>query len=246
MLTIPSLRPESRYGMPTCDQYLFNREYVVGYSYLFRQPRWALQRIDEETQYEKEDFDRLDSFREDLRIPDMFRSTLADYKGSGFDRGHLINSKDRKSKKILNSETFLLSNMSPQVPAFNRGIWLKLENAVRKLAEKEEYVEVYTICGPVFQVGDAIQVIGPPERPVVIPDLYFKSVLAERAKSGSTSQLKMWTFVIKNEGSNKPLSDFLVPTRDVERVTGLLLWDRILGAQGEQLKSRKGRMWSLS
>ena len=39
MIEIPSLKPETRYGMPTADQLLFNREYVVGYSYLFRQPR---------------------------------------------------------------------------------------------------------------------------------------------------------------------------------------------------------------
>jgi endonuclease G len=147
MIEIPSLRPESRYGIPTSDLLLFNRQYVVGYSYLFRQPRWAMQIIDEDTMDMEDDFDRLDNFREDLRIPEKFRSTLADYKGSGFDRGHLINSADRKGSKIINSETFLLSNMTPQKPRFNRDIWLELEKAVRVLAEKDEFAEVYTICG---------------------------------------------------------------------------------------------------
>ena len=50
MIEIPSLRPETRYGIPPADQLLFNREYIIGYSYLFRQPRWALQLIDPENQ----------------------------------------------------------------------------------------------------------------------------------------------------------------------------------------------------
>ena len=49
MIEIPSLRPETRYGMPPADRFLFNRQYVVGYSYLFRQPRWALELIDDQT-----------------------------------------------------------------------------------------------------------------------------------------------------------------------------------------------------
>ena len=49
MIEIPSLRPETRYGMPAAERVLFNRQYVVGYSYLFRQPRWALELIDDHT-----------------------------------------------------------------------------------------------------------------------------------------------------------------------------------------------------
>ena len=169
MIEIPSLRPETRYGTPTCDLFLLNRQYVVGYSYLFRQPRWAMQVIDESTMaHADDDFDRLDNFREDLRVSEKFRSTLDDYRGSGFDRGHLINSADRKASRIINSETFLLSNMSPQRPEFNRKIWLELEDAVRVLAAKEEFVEVYTICGPLFNIGSPIEVIG--ENKVVVPD----------------------------------------------------------------------------
>ena len=243
MIEIPSLRPESRYGMPTSDLMLFNRQYIVGYSYLFRQPRWAMQVIDENSMHMEDDFDRLDNFREDMRIPEKFRSTLEDYKGSGFDRGHLINSADRKGSKIINSETFLLSNMSPQKPGFNREIWLNLENAVRILAEKDEFAEVYTICGPLFTIGDPIEVIG--ENGVVVPDAFFKSVLAERFKVKSTNQLAMWSFVIPNAKAEKSLEEFLIPTDKVERWAGLQLWDRLRGEKSDKLKTKKGRMWSL-
>lgn len=243
MIEIPSLRLESRYGMPTADLFLFNRQYITGYSYLFRQPRWAMQVIDENTMHMKEDFDRLDNFREDMRIPEQFRSTLDDYKGSGFDRGHLINSADRKGSKVINSETFLLSNMSPQKPGFNRDIWLELEKAVRALAKTDEFVEVYTICGPLFAIGDPIEVIG--KNNVVVPDAYFKSILTERARAKSINQLMMWSFRIPNVKTDKSLEEFLVPTADIERWGGLQIWDRLRGEKSDALKTQKGTMWSM-
>ena len=167
MIAIPSLRPETRYGIPTADQLLFNREYIVGYSYLFRQARWVMEVIDPENI--RNEVERLDSFRPDLRVPEKFRPDLIDYEGSGFDRGHLVASADRRATGIKNSETFLLSNMSPQRPNFNRGIWKKLEQEVRNLAKK--YVEVYVICGPLFDIEKPIKVIGKDDKnDVVIPN----------------------------------------------------------------------------
>ncbi len=242
MIEIPSLRPETRYGIPTSDLLLFNRQYVVGYSYLFRQPRWAMQVVDESTKrHDEENFDRLDNFREDLRVPEKFRSTLADYRGSGYDRGHLINSADRKGSKIINSETFLLSNMSPQKPKFNRKIWLELEDAVRTLANMKEYAEVYTICGPLFKIGDKIEAIG--KNNVVVPDGFFKSVLAERARPRAKNQLAMWSFEIPNQKTDKSLRHFLKPTADIERRAGLQIWDRLRGEKSDKLKTKKGKMW---
>ena len=246
MIELPSLRPETRYGIPTADLFLFNRQYIVGYSYLFRQPRWALELIDPDTmRMEDEELERLDNFREDLRVPEKFRATLEDYRGSGFDRGHLIASADRLQRRVVNSETFLMSNMSPQKPGFNRQIWKELEEAVRTLAQKEEYVEVYAICGPLFTIGDPIEVIG--RNKVVVPDAFFKSVLGEKAVEGSSrSQLEIWTFSIPNQKTDKELSEFLRPTAEIERRAGLSLWDRLRGEKSDELKNEAGAMWSLS
>ena len=230
MFEIPSLRDETRYGAPAADRLLFNRRYVVGYSYLFRQPRWALELINRHTrQMADKDLRRLDNFREDPRIPEMFRSTLATFRGSNHDRGHLISSADRREDALINSETFLMSNMSPQVPAFNRGVWKDLESAVRKLSqtkmkikvgkEKKEvevwkYAEVYAICGPVFEIGETLEVIGDPKEPkVVIPHAFFKSVLAEQR----LGRLELWSFLIPNEETKKKPSSFLIETEQVER-----------------------------
>ena len=255
MFEVPSLRDEARYGMPAADRLLFNRRYVVGYSYLFRQPRWALELINGQTrQMADDDLRRLDNFREDPRVPEMFRSTLATFQGSKHDRGHLISSADRREDALINSETFLLSNMSPQVPDFNRGVWKNLEGAVRTLSQKKmmakvgnvekevwKYAEVYVICGPVFEIGLTLEVIGDPkEIKVVIPHAFFKSVLAEQR----LGKLELWSFLIPNEDTEKDLANFLVPAVDVERRAGLQLWDRLQGLKMERLKAKKGRMWS--
>ena len=64
--------------MPMADLLLFNREYVVGYSYLFRQPKFAMEVIDPNNRA-IEISDRLNDFRPDLRIPEQFRADLEDY-----------------------------------------------------------------------------------------------------------------------------------------------------------------------
>ncbi len=64
---------------------------------------------------------RTDNFRPDPKVSTV-SAQLSDYKGSGYDRGHLCPAGDMKLNKTAMSETFYLSNMSPQEASFNRGI----------------------------------------------------------------------------------------------------------------------------
>ena len=104
----------------------------MGYSYYFRQAKWALELVDPD-KVDLEIVQRLDNFRPDYRVPQRFRADLSDYHASGYDRGHLVASANQIDSDIQNSETFLLSNMSPQTPSFNRSKWRELEHAVRQL-----------------------------------------------------------------------------------------------------------------
>ena len=232
---ILSIRPEARYGIPTADQYLLNLEYIVGYSYDHRQPRWVLELLDGRSLQVEEGLRRLDNFREDVRIPGEFRSTLEDWEGSGYDRGHLASSSNHLQGAIVNSEAFLTSNLTPQQPAFNRGIWKDLESAVRKLAMQERYLQVYVISGPLHEASGEVEVIG--SNRVAVPDAFFKSVLAE----DRGGRLQMWSFAIPNEETDKEPSDFLVSAEEVSRRAGLPLWDVLQG--GDTLPVRP--MWSL-
>jgi len=224
--------------MPAADQILVNRHYVIGYSYYFRQAKWALEIIDPDNP----DLDRLDNFRPDFRVPTMFCTDLVDYRGSGYDRGHLIASANQRETELQNSETFLLSNMSPQAPGFNRGIWKDLEAEVRRLNAKPRILETYVICGPVFYFDQPVQSIGTEdsnEVSIPIPNAYFKSVLAENDRG----TLNMWSFLLPNEGTSEPIASFRVPTTKIEKYTGIELWNGLQGKRIEAEKKRVRRMW---
>lgn len=238
MLDVRNLRRETRYGMPAADQIIFNRYYIIGYSYYFRQAKWALEIIDPD----KRVLTRADNFRPDYRIPEMFRADLVDYVNSGYDRGHLIASADQIETEIQNSETFLLSNMSPQKPDLNRKTWKNLETAVRELDAKKDIYETYVICGPMFLFDKIVEVIGSQDENEVtlpIPHAYFKSVLTENDRGA----LHMWSFIIPNEDSDKQLADFLVPTTEVEKKAGILLWETLVGKEIQKEKSHVRKMW---
>lgn len=239
MAEVPSLRRETRYGVPAADQIIINRHYLVGYSYYFRQAKWALEIIDPD----REDLERMDNFRPDYRLPEMFRADLVDYTGSGYDRGHLVASADKRDTELKNSETFLLSNMSPQTPNFNRGIWKELEIEVRRLNDKKSILETYVICGPVFDFDKKVKNIGTADGngvSIPIPHGYFKSILAENNRG----KLHMWSFIIPNKSTSKPIKDFQVSTATVEKYAGIKLWSTLVGAIIEKEKNNaKRRLW---
>ncbi len=72
-----------------------------------------------------------DPFQPDEEIPADFRTELSDYKGSGYDRGHICASEDRICSQNVNGQTFFLSNMHPQINKFNAQVWAKMESKVR-------------------------------------------------------------------------------------------------------------------
>ncbi len=238
MSDVSSVKREVRYGMPAADHVMFNRHYVIGYSYYFRQAKWALEIIDPDNS----NLDRADNFRPDYRVPELFRADLADYLNSGFDRGHLVASANQQETEIQNSETFLLSNMSPQQPDFNRRIWKTLEQRVRELDSNKKILETYVICGPIFDFNKPVVTIGSEKKGGVtlpIPHSYFKSILTENNRGA----LHMWSFIIPNAKSNKTLDKFQVSTAKVEQMAGLFLWESLTGEKIKREKNHIRKMW---
>ena len=237
-----SAKPELRYGCPAADQILTNRFYTVGYSYYFRQAKWALEIVDPD----KKDIDevaRLNNFRPDYRVPKRFRADLSDYSGSGYDRGHLVSSANQDDENIQNSETFLLSNMSPQAPNFNRKKWKELESAVRILDKQENVLETYVITGPIFDFSKAVELIGENDDNgirIPVPSHFYKCVLVEEI----SGRLKMWAFEMENKALDKPLEDYRVSTSYIEQRAGILLWDNLRGSEVEKEKRSTHAIWS--
>ena len=240
------MQRELRYGAPVCDEILTGRYFTIGYSWYFRQPKWVLEIVNPNAKFEWEIEDRLDNFRADIRLPRRFRAGLGAFRGSGYDRGHLVASANHDALELQNSETFLLSNMSPQKPEFNRRIWRELEEAVRRLNEQEDVFEVYVLTAPVFYFDQAVETIGDDTEEhgidVPIPHAFVKSVLAEDRRG----RLKLWTFEMKNEALEGELEDYLVVTYDVEQKVGGRFWDRVSGGDLHEQKSTAQPMWDLT
>ncbi|UYV66553.1 hypothetical protein LAZ67_4002055 [Cordylochernes scorpioides] len=140
-----------KYGMPGVHHIsLMGDDLVIGYDTALRVPRWVLEHLTPDS-LSGGHFKRKGSdFFEDKSIHPYFRSTTQDYKGSGFDRGHMAAAGNHKKSSGDYKDTFILSNMAPQVGEdFNRGIWNNLEIYVRdKFVTK--YDETFVLTGTLF------------------------------------------------------------------------------------------------
>ena len=129
---------------------------------------------------------RTGEFREDPEIS-TGSALPEDYRFSGYDRGHLAPAADFAYSLETMTDSFFMSNMSPQTPAFNRGGWAKLESFVRTLAAKAE--TLYIVTGPVLE-KDAGEYGSIGENCVSVPEYFYKALLlvvpAEDAASGES------------------------------------------------------------
>lgn len=169
---------------------------------------------------------RKDDFRADKMVL-TGSANRYDYQGSGFDRGHLAPAGDMKISEAAMSESFYMSNMIPQRPAFNRGIWLELENTVRTWAVENGAVLIAT--GPLYGQDIPLR-IG--SSGVAVPEGFFKVILDYREP-----QLKAIAFLFANEGSDRPLAEFAVSVDEAERASGLDFFHGLPDETEERLES---------
>ena len=203
----------------TCDTILVYSGFHLAYNEQFEQAAWVAYVLTRE-EIETGDIARSDNFREDKSIA-TGSASLADYRGSGFDRGHLAPAGDMKWSELAMSQSFLMSNMSPQLPAFNRGIWRKLETAVRNWALEKD--SLYVITGPLFSPADSL--IG--VNGVGVPGFYFK-VLVDL----SPPDHDMIAFLLPNSASSEELIHFALPVDSLEKLSA---YDFFAGAPDQDI-----------
>jgi endonuclease G, mitochondrial len=132
-------------------------------------------------------------------------------------------------------DTFYMSNISPQAPDVNRGIWKELEEQVRAWAVRDK--GLYVITGPVLRAG--LPTIGRKNQ-VAIPAYYYKIILY-----CNNPQIRMIGFLLKNEGSERSLKQFVVPVDEIERQTGIDFFPKIPDDLERKLESaRSGQVVS--
>jgi endonuclease G len=127
-------------------QYVCHSNYAVHYRYDTKTAEYVVERLD------KTDISgqakRKDDFRQDPKIADDKEATLEDYKGQPYDRGHLAAAANNKADDSQMSESFFLTNMVPQDPGNNRGIWRMLEIGVRNTAIAGG--DIYVVSGTIY------------------------------------------------------------------------------------------------
>jgi endonuclease G len=120
---------------------------------------------------------RSNDFRADPDLPPGERAELQDYRGSGYDRGHMAPAASMKWDARAMSESFLLSNMAPQVgPGFNRGIWATLEDKVRQWTQ--ERGELYVVAGPIILPNKKLRSDSLPTFIVSVDEVEAKTALS--------------------------------------------------------------------
>ena len=204
----------------TTGQVVGHNPYTLSYDEQHEQAEWVAYELT--ASKVNGSYDRTDNFRRDPKV-ETGSASLADYKGSGYDRGHLAPAADMSYSRTAMSESFYLSNMTPQEAGFNRGIWRQLESQVRDWARNNG--SIYVASGPVLS-GNYKEEIGPND--VSVPTHYYKVILDY--DKGSKS--KAIGFILPNEKADQSLKEYATTIDAVERRTGIDFFHEIKDVKG--------------
>ena len=211
----PASAPEGLMELPACDSddvILEHKGFVISYNDEARIPLWvAYELTDEET---RGDLDR-DGY--EFRMDPTYSSTQAmreDYYPNDWSRGHMAPAADFEWDADAMGETFYLTNICPQDRELNKNDWNYLEKQVRNWAR--EFGKVWVVTGPVIGTN-RYGTIG--DRDVVVPDSFFKAVLAY--KNGKYHSI---AFLMDNDDKRYWLDDCAMTVNDLEAITGLDLF----------------------
>ena len=208
--------------------------YTLSYNEDHEQPNWVAYLLTADEVF-SDSAPRNDNFREDPSVP-TGSATLADYKGSGYDRGHLIPAADQKWSAQAMDDSFYLSNMSPQTHAFNAGIWNSLENAVRTMAAQNQ--EICVVTGPVLTDGP-YKTIGSSK--VSVPNYYYKVILDYYG-----NEKKAIGFIMAQDSTGN-ISKYAVTVDDVEKLTGIDFFPLLPDSEEQELEgSLNVKLWDLT
>ncbi|MCU0325547.1 MAG: DNA/RNA non-specific endonuclease [Spirosomaceae bacterium] len=208
------------------DNYLMNKtQFMLSYNNSRGTANWVSWHLSTAWKGATE---RTNNFRPDESLPSgWFRAVTSDYTDSGFDRGHLCPSDDRDGSFEDNNATFLMTNIVPQSPNNNRGLWADLEAYCRKVAEAGN--ELYIVAG-VYGTGGSGSNGGRTKTlakgKITVPESLWKVVVILPIGSNDISRINETTRVIAVNIPNKQSVDgtkwgeYRLSVDDLEDLTG--------------------------
>ena len=198
--------------------------FMLSYRDAYEQAEWVAYVLKQEQL--TQDDRRRPYFIEDPKVSSK-SADWRNYKGSGYDRGHLCPAGDRRFLEQAYNETFYTSNISPQDRDFNAGVWNRLEQKTRYWCKK--YGDLVVITGGILEKG--LEEIG--EEDVDVPDQFYK-IIYRNGEEGEA----LIAFLMPNEESNQPLQDFVVPVGEIEALTRLNFFENKSKAWQNQFEKR--------
>ena len=190
--------------------YMCHKAYAFEYNKDLKLSMWVVEHLKPTSIYGQ--VERTDEFMPDPKIPLFFSAKLEDYRGSGYDRGHLAPAADFSKDIQAMGESFYLTNMAPQVGiGMNRGVWREIESQVRKWVMARG--DLYIITGPVFMNGNSLGSIGKSNIPV--PTHFYKVIIDKKSS-------QIMSFLVPNKDlRGQDVEDFIVSLSKIKQVTGL-------------------------
>ncbi|NVJ48365.1 MAG: DNA/RNA non-specific endonuclease [Cytophagia bacterium] len=189
-----------------CNQIIHHTYFTLSYCEPHEQAEWVAYKLIPQF---LSGVSRTDDYREDPMVR-TGSATLEDYRNSGYDRGHLLPAGSMKHSYLAMSETFYLSNISPQRNEFNGGAWLSLEEKVREWTRKSD--SLYVVTGGVLHPG--LEKIRGTK--VSIPEYFYKVIV--RFKSNRIDGIG---FIMENKRLNGNVINYAVAIDEVEEITGI-------------------------
>lgn len=222
-----------KYGFPGLDDLHIYENFVISYDRRNRIAHWVCEHLVKEclcnVDTAIEEMQEIPEFFTDLSIPQMFRSSLKDYRHTDWITGQMAAPNNHKCSEINYTETFILSNIIPLCVQMRTNVWIRLENYVRELTLKCGSVYVYT--GPIFMPQRITfrhwairhQVIG--ANTVAVPTHFFKVIIAECRDHENCPYVEGYVVPNTDIEKNIELSAFLTDIHDIEHFAGLKFFD---------------------
>ncbi|MCE2595119.1 DNA/RNA non-specific endonuclease [Motilimonas cestriensis] len=194
------------------DQVICRDGYSVGFNYLNGVADWVSYTLTPES---ISGFATVESFSRDASLPLAVQVASADYIGSGYDRGHLAPAASMDFSVASAKQSYLMSNIAPQRPEFNRQGWAELEAWERQCTQQLGSLKVVT--GPIYNREDNLWI----NNKVRIPSAYFKAYLAPQAANTSMA------FIMPHQGfSLSEIHQFQVTVAQLEQHSHLSLFQQ--------------------
>jgi endonuclease G len=186
-------------------------EFIIGWSNKLRHPAWVAYHVTREGKFDAEG--KRPSFKKDKSIESSPRPD--EYSKSGYDRGHMAPNYAIVSRygEDAQKQTFLMSNIAPQTPQLNRGVWRDIEHRIAELWT-QRYGEIWVVVGAVTSPENTETLRG---TNINVPQAYYQVITAQEGM-----QVRALAMLIKQDvGYGEWAARNIITIDELEEITGL-------------------------